>query len=366
VAVVLAAPTGWAQQSAAEKREGLIEESIRLPVSIPGTFGDSRVELAGLLIRPAGSGPFPLALINHGSPRVASARDRMTPAGMAPQAREFARRGWAAAVVMRRGYGATGGNWAEDYGGCTSPYYLEAGLASAKDMAGAIASLAQLPIIDKTRIISVGISAGGFGTVALSSLPVPGLVAAINFAGGRGSRGPNDVCSGPSLVRAMARYGEKSRVPQLWVYAENDLYFGPALAKEMHAAFTGAGGKAEFVRAAPFGEDGHGLFSAKGIPEWSPMVDAFLRAQSLPTWSPETLTLANLPFATDPMREAFRNYVAAAGEKAFAVSPSGVFGWRTTQDSTDEARRDALYYCQQSGASCVILFENFQRKPAAF
>ena len=50
----------------------------------------------------------------------------------------------------------------------------------------------------------------------------------------------------------------------------------------MHTAFTGAGGRAQFIDVAPFGDDGHSLFS-RGIPLWTPMVDSFLRDQNLGT-----------------------------------------------------------------------------------
>jgi len=45
----------------------------------------------------------------------------------------------------------------------------------------------------------------------------------------------------------------------LWVYATNDTFFSPDLGRAMHAAYTGAGGKAEFVDVGLFGADGHML-----------------------------------------------------------------------------------------------------------
>jgi hypothetical protein len=43
----------------------------------------------------------------------------------------------------------------------------------------------------------------------------------------------------------------------LWIYAENDSYFGPELTKRMHNAFTAAGGDAEYHLLPAFGNDGH-------------------------------------------------------------------------------------------------------------
>ena len=75
-------------------------------------------------------------------------------------------------------------------------------------------------------MIAVGHSAGGFASVALSADPPPGLVAAISFAGGRGSRADDEVCSEDALVKAFATFGKTSRIPLLWVYAANDRFFG--------------------------------------------------------------------------------------------------------------------------------------------
>src|SRR4051794_21645029 len=65
--------------------------------------------LEAMLLRPSGSRIYPLALMSHGAPRGGqAARDTMSPYRMYAQAIEFARRGFAVLVVMRRGYGASG------------------------------------------------------------------------------------------------------------------------------------------------------------------------------------------------------------------------------------------------------------------
>jgi peptide/nickel transport system permease protein len=50
---------------------------------------------------------------------------------------------------------------------------------------------------------------------------------------------------------------------------------GSLLVALLHAAFTGAGGRAEYVAAPAYGADGHGYFGAVG--SWQGRVDAFLR-----------------------------------------------------------------------------------------
>jgi len=97
-------------------------------------------------------------------------------------------------------------------------------------------TLSWLPEVDPGRIISIGRSAGGFATVALTAKPPAGLVAGISFAGGRGSPAKDEVCNPGDLINAFQVFGEKSRVPMLWVYAQNDHFFSPQMAAEFYQA----------------------------------------------------------------------------------------------------------------------------------
>lgn len=63
----------------------------------------------------------------------------------------------------------------------------------------------------------------------------------------------------------------------LWIYTSNDTFFGPELSKRMHAAFTTAGGKAEYHLLPPFGNEGHYMIdSPDAVSIWSPLVSHFL------------------------------------------------------------------------------------------
>lgn len=356
--LILAAAFPFAPMARAE---GLLQKAVRVPATFAGPFGDRSVTLEGLVVRPDGPGPFPIAIINHGAPRDAARRPTMTPLSFLPQAREFARRGWAVLVVMRRGYGGSEGEYVESSGPCRSPDYVQSGERSAEDIRQAIRYMASRPYADPKRIISVGLSAGGFATVALTAAPPPGLVAAINFAGGRGSMAEDEVCTPSALVSAFGRFGKTSHLPTLWVYAENDRFFGPRLAKEFATAFTEAGGKARFVAAPPFGEDGHFLFSGAGIPLWAPLVDRFLADQGLALRK----TLIALPKAEPPpglperARAAFQEYLAAGHHKAFAMSAEGAYGWRTGRRTEGEARTAAVETCAKFAKTpCRVVYLN--------
>jgi dienelactone hydrolase len=316
--------------------------------------------LEALLVRPSDPGRYPLALLAHGSPRNGADRTAMTPLAMLPQALEFARRGWAAAVVMRRGYGDSDGGWAETNGSCDNSNYVTAGNAGAADLRLALDFISHRQDIDPTHMIAVGVSAGGFASVALTADPPPGLVAAISFAGGRGSQRDDEVCRPDRLIEAFRTYGARSRLPMLWVYAANDHFFGPALAQQLRAAFVAGGGNVDFVAAPAFGDDGHRLFSPIGIPVWTPYVDTFLqkhkltlRDKPLPLPAPNIAAPAQLGANG---QKAFTDFLIEAPHKAFAMAPGGAFGWKSGVRTIEEARAGALKFCAQHAPHCDVLF----------
>lgn len=332
--------------------DGFHREDLRITMAAAAPAG-----LEAMLLRPSGSGRYPLALISHGAPRDPASRTTMSPYRMYRQAIEFARRGFAALVVMRRGYGVSGGRYAESNGPCDARDYLRSARASAEDLAAAVRAMQNRSDVATDGMIAVGASAGGFASIALAATSPPGLVAAISFAGGRGSRGDDDVCDEAALVRAFAALGRTSRIPMLWIYAENDKFFGPDLARRMHAGFTAAGGRAQLIDAAAFGDDGHTLFS-RGIPLWTPMLDRFLREQNLGTRelaaTPVPATLSPPPRLGEKGRSAFADYLAASPHKAFAMSPTGGFAYRSGQRSAATAQEAALAGCAKFAADCAV------------
>jgi dienelactone hydrolase len=347
------------------RAEDIRLDTLNIPVTVSGS---GRVELEAMVVRPDDRLPHPLVVLNHGSPRSADDRPAMTPYSMWAQAVAFARRGWVAVAFLRRGYGRSGGEWAEAYGACANPDYATAGRAGASDIAAVAKFMMAESYVSKDKWISAGHSAGAFATVALTADPPPGLAAAISFAPGRGSTTPDAVCGEAQLVAAFAQYGKTSRIPLLWVSAENDHFFGPRLVPRLTGAFSVAGGNLTYIKAPSFGSDGHQLFSAaNGVPVWSPIVDRFLTANHLvfrdhlmdvPT--PNVAGPANLSARG---RAAFKTYLESGPNKAFAVAGDSRFGWVTGRRSIDEARKEALGYCA-SGTPGKCRIVNINDKPA--
>jgi dienelactone hydrolase len=352
-----------AGRDAALQHAALIEEPVKIPSVVPGPNGSRTFMLDGLVVRPALDERLPLAIFTHGTPRVAEDRRKSEMAWFARIARDFARRGWVAAVVIRRGHGTSEGEYEEGIR-CADPDYIRAGRIASIDLENAIAFFSQLPSVDKTRVLGIGHSTGGFAWLAESSKAPSNLVGVINFAGGHGSMKPRENCKEGHMLEAMREFGKTSRIPSLWLYSENDSYNIPGLARRMQAAFAETGGIADLKIIPPYENDGHDIVLKGGASTiWTPFVDDFLRRLKLPSWSerdahPELLTRSDT-------RTHYARYLAASPEKAFAISNDGTFDWWWSgQSSIEEARQKALADCEKrSGRKCRIFAINFAPVP---
>lgn len=258
-----------------------IEHKLQIPID---DASGHHWAMQGRLCMPSGVDKPRLVVINHGSPPNASDRPGMTLAGCDSEVvRWFVQRHYAVAMVLRLGYGATGGPWTENYASCNDADYFKAGLETARQIGAIVDYAVTLPNVDPNDVIVVGQSAGGWGAIAYDSVPHEHVAAFVNMAGGRGGHyhdKPNSNCQSERLVDAAGKYGATSPTPMLWIYAGNDSYFGPALVDEMAKAYVGAGGKLSAYRPSSYGTDGHKLFFGRnGSQIWGPLVEAYLKSQ---------------------------------------------------------------------------------------
>ena len=241
------------------------------------------------VVRPVGNGRFPLAVMNHGVSLNARERGFFPLVEFRDAALWFARRGYLVVAPTGPGYGAMALEAPElglfpvfysKIGACENPNFRDAGMAAALLDKWIIDYMIEQKYAVPDSAIVIGQSAGGWGAIALSSQNLPSVKAIITFAAGRGGRvggKPNNNCAPDKLVEATAAFGQSARTPMLWIYIENDTFFGPDLSRRMHAAYTGAGGDAEYHLMPPFGSDGHFFIdSPDAIPLWSPLVSQFL------------------------------------------------------------------------------------------
>ena len=194
--------------------------------------------------------------------------------------RWFVDRGFAVVLPQRRGHGATGGTLVELVGDCANPDHFRSGVVAAQDVGAAVDFMARQPFVDPTRVLVVGVSTGGWASLALASQRPDLMAAVVNIAGGRGGHAwgrNNSVCGADELVKAAHDFALSARAPTLWLYAENDSYFGPALVAKMASAWTEAGGKAEYDPLPAYGTDGHDIVDDRaGWDVWGKSLDQFL------------------------------------------------------------------------------------------
>jgi dienelactone hydrolase len=337
---------------------GYVERELRIPVAQSQPAG-----LDVLEVYVNTPGKHPLALLTHGTSNKPEERMQITPWAQLPQALWFAERGYVALVVVRRGYGRSGGVQDGRYGGCSAGgSFTESGEDSAEDLRNVAAYAAEkMPEVDGSAVVSAGVSTGGFAQVALTANPPPGLKAAISFAGGRGGDGAGHLCDKGNLLHAFQAFGKKSHTPMLWMYAENNKWFPPPFAAEFAAAFEKGGGTDEFVHAPAISDDGHHLYAH--VAAWSAAVETFLGAhQLLPLATPYA---APTPPAVEPpaglsehAQAVFRTFLILGPNKAFATNGQGHYGYSVGEFTHALADEQALANCnkvQGGGPACTIV-----------
>lgn len=343
---------------------GLIEEPTFL--TIRGRSGSYRLE--AIIVRKAhAEGRLPIALITHGKQKLASEMMALRADVMLPQARDLAYRGYLAVAVVRRGFGRSDGvpgvAAGARYARCTVPDLRQYFAAEADDLDGALWAVAERADADPARAIAIGQSVGGGAVLALAARSPRGLAAAINVSGGvRLTRADGLVCAPEVLVAAIASYARTTRIPTLWLYAENDTVFGPDLAYAMRDSYVAAGGTADLRMFDPVEPEGHNLFTAsEGRIKWLAAADAFLRARALPTWSAAeadtVLRAGRLPAASRP---AIESYLSVYTPKVLVVGPNRTLFWAANTRDLARARESGLDNCRKrTRAECRIVMENF-------
>lgn len=336
------------------RAEGLLSGLVSTPLLLPVVISRNQLSLDSYVIRPDRPGRFPLVIIVHGTPSVdgpaffRAIADR-SPVTYNKAAIAFAKRGYATVSIMRRGFGRSGGTYAEALQHACD--YLPAVRASAEDVMAALVALRQVSWADADRVVLLGHSTGALAVLATAAENPIGVVGIINFDGGRhGRASPGEPCPPENLIGTMAALGRTARVPALWIYAENDQSYDPALAQRMFSAYVGNGAPAQMDVLPPFGTDGHDTVVAAPTSTWFPSVSAFLDRLSLPIATiialPPLVPLAPPPGAVPVCQRAFADYVTNRTDaKAFAITAQGGCGMRSARTIAD-ARQGALANCQ--------------------
>jgi dienelactone hydrolase len=221
----------------------------------------------------------PFLILNHGRPARFDDFKKMGRQRYSDNSRYFVQKGFTVFVPTRIGYGPTGGEDVEYSGACNARNYPPAYEAAAQQSLKVFEYLHTLEYVDAQRGLVVGQSFGGATAIAVAAKNIPGVLAAVNFAGGGGgnpTERPGHPCRADQLRKLFAGYGTTARIPTLWLYSENDKYFGKEHPQDWFKAFVAAGGKGEFVQLPAHGEDGHGSFT-RNPAAWRPAFEDFMR-----------------------------------------------------------------------------------------
>jgi dienelactone hydrolase len=200
----------------------------------------------GFFYRPAGAGPFPVMVWNHGSER--------KPGWQAPLAHFYVDHGWAFLLPHRRGHGQSPGPYIGDEPDDARVMALQE--AHNEDVVAAIAWVKQQPHIDPARVAVSGCSYGGIQTMITAARPI-GIRAAIAFAPGamRWSHSQG-------LQMRLIRAAREAQVPELIIQAENDYDLSPSKARPPSIPPPAAARRTATASASPASRPGAPTSSA--------------------------------------------------------------------------------------------------------
>ena len=239
------------------------------------------IRLEAVIFKPSGAGPFPLAVVNHGSTGsgVDTSRFGQTWYNL-PFASFLNERGWIVAFPQRRGRGRSDGLYDEGFADNRNAGYTcetEKSLAGAdralRDLDAAVASLRRRPDVTGSRLLIAGQSRGGVLSMAYAGDHPEQIAGVINFVGGWMGEGcVNAPLINQTLFKRAARFDR----PTLWLYGRNDSFYSIAHSQSNFAAFRAAGGKGEFLEFDVPSGNGHYVMGYSRL--WSAPVAGYLDA----------------------------------------------------------------------------------------
>lgn len=290
VAVGLAVATSMASPAVAIDAPP-VPETVTIEVPAVGDF--AAVSMIAEVFRPEGAGPFPVVIFSHGRSAQRKDREALKVPVLRGHVGWWMRRGFAVVAPVRPGYGATGGPDREASGfrvgkdgACAGTPRLEAaGRAAATAVRAAVDWTRAQNWASKNALILEGQSVGGFASIVAGGDALPGVVGVIDFSGGASGFPdirPGASCAEGPLTEVFRRAGRTTRVPSLWIYSQNDRFWGADAPRRWHAAFAEGGSRTEFVMTDPVDDgEGHHLL-ARGGKMWGPVLDRFVTGLGFP------------------------------------------------------------------------------------
>mgnify|MGYP000904181369 CR=1 FL=1 len=252
----------------------LNEKTLRIPFRYQGFFGSTKeLQLEATLYRPNQTGRFPVVVFNHGS--TSGGGSITTTIKFTVAARYFVEKGFAFLVPMRRGRGKSEGTYLEGGDGYWCGNEARGIYTAVEDLDAVFAFLREQSWADAGKVLIGGVSRGGILSVVYAGERPDTVKGVINFSGGW----MYDRCSPDYNGQFFAEAAQKTAVPMIWLYGENDSYYSPASIRNYWAAFKKAGGKGQFYLFKDTGGNGHHLLYKPLF--WRSAMDEYLKQLGL-------------------------------------------------------------------------------------
>lgn len=240
----------------------------------------AQIQLETVLFKPQGDGPFPLAVINHGS--TGSGRDAnvfkntWTNAWLADVLNEH---GYMVAFPQRRGRGNSKGLYDEGFHenreegySCDSALSIAGADRALDDLQAAVTALQARDDITADRVLLGGQSRGGALSIAFAGMHNKAIKGVINFVGGWSG----ELCeSAQEINHNIFKRGGSFKGDTIWLYGQQDVFYSIEHSRNNFGAFKDAGGKGEFYDYKIRGENnGHWLMFIP--PLWQAQLEQYL------------------------------------------------------------------------------------------
>lgn len=232
------------------------------------------------MFKPKGTGPFPLAVVNHGS----------TGAGTDPAlfgqtcsndwfADVLNQRGWMVAFPQRRGRGQSDGTYDEGFSAdrwkgysCDTKTSLMGADRAAEDLHAAVTALRKRSDVSDQPVLLAGQSRGGMLSIAYAGCHPDHIGGVVNFVGGW----MGELCGNAAVInQTLVRQGSGLNTPTLWIYGADDLFYSIDHSQKNFLAFIEAGGTGSFEEVAVRGRNNGHWVMAKP-PLWERLVGDYL------------------------------------------------------------------------------------------
>jgi len=238
------------------------------------------VKLEAVIFKPYGDGPFPLAVVNHGSTGRGNNQTAFTDTWTNPWFAEFLNsRGYIVAFPQRRGRGKSGGLYDEGFREDRSKGYTceaQRSLAGAgramEDLAASIDALRKRPDVKAGPVLLAGNSRGGILSVAYAGEHSEIVKGVINFVGGWIGEGCQ---TADKINKPLFLKGSDFGKSMLWLYGKQDYFYSIEHSRSNFTAFEKNGGTGTFVELAVLGKNnGHWVMSIP--PLWEDHASGYL------------------------------------------------------------------------------------------